>query len=261
VIVGAAIVPSPPLLARELTGRTEALPDLRAACAVAVRRLLADPASGGPVSGDPARPASASSPLSAPAAADLVVVIGAGATTTAWDPGERLHVPAWGPLLAARDAPAAGGPATPGLPLAVGIGARLLDEAGYGGPRALRSVGSAASAADCLALGAAVAGLAPRVALLVVGDGTARRTPAAPGYFDERAAAFDASAEAAIGDGDMAALAGLDASLAAELMATGRAAWQVLAGAVGLDRRAPGEVLYADAPLGVSYLVAVLDVR
>jgi aromatic ring-opening dioxygenase LigB subunit len=114
---------------------------------------------------------------------------------------------------------------------------------------------------ECALAGARVAGLAPRVALLVVGDGSARRTPAAPGYFDERAEAFDASAETAIRDGDMAALAGLDAGLAAELMATGRAAWQVLAGAAGPERRATGEVLYSDAPFGVAYLVAVLDVR
>jgi hypothetical protein len=59
----------------------------------------------------------------------------------------------------------------------------------------------------------------------------------------------------------MAALAALDAGLAAELMATGRAAWQVLAGAAGLERRAPGEVLYSDAPFGVSYLAAVLGVQ
>jgi aromatic ring-opening dioxygenase LigB subunit len=147
------------------------------------------------------------------------------------------------------------------LPLALGIGAELLDEAGYAGPRALESVDAAATAQECARAGARVAGLAPRVALLVVGDGSARRTPAAPGYFDERAEAFDASAETAVRAGDMAALAALDAGLAAELMATGRAAWQVLAGAAGLERRAPGEVLYSDAPFGVSYLVAVLDVQ
>jgi hypothetical protein len=135
----------------------------------------------------------------------------------------------------------------------------LLDEAGYAGPRAARAAWQAATSAECVALGEAVAGLAPRVALLVVGDGSARRSPAAPGYFDERAESFDVSAEAFLRAGDMAGLASLDPGLAAELLATGRAAWQVLAGAVGLDRRAPAEVLYADIPFGVSYLVAVLD--
>ena len=38
-------------------------------------------------------------------------------------------------------------------------------------------------------------------------------------------------------------------------MATGRPAWQVLASALGPGRPAT-EVLYADGPFGVSYLVA-----
>jgi hypothetical protein len=42
-------------------------------------------------------------------------------------------------------------------------------------------------------------------------------------------------------------------------MATGRAAWQVLAGALRAGPAPTGEVLYADAPFGVGYLVAVLD--
>jgi hypothetical protein len=198
----------------------------------------------------------------------VVAIVGAGTATATFAPDERLNVAAYagGPGGIGgghrRDVPP-GERSSPGeaLSLALGIGAELLDEAGYAGPRALESVAAAATAQECARVGARVAGLAPRVALLVVGDGSARRTPTAPGYFDERAEAFDASAEAAIRAGDMAALAGLDAGLAAELMVTGRAAWQVLAGAVGLERRAPGEVLYSDAPFGVSYLVAVLDVR
>jgi len=149
----------------------------------------------------------------------------------------------------------------PGLPLALGIGARLLDEAGYAGPRVLQAVSESARPEDCLAAGAALAALAPRVALLVVGDGSARCTPAAPGYFDERSGPFGASVEAALRDGDMAALASLDAALADDLMATGRAAWQVLAGAVGPRRRVPADVLYSGAPFGVAYYVSVLDSR
>ncbi|HTU73288.1 MAG TPA: hypothetical protein VMG38_07190 [Trebonia sp.] len=238
-ITAAAVVPSPPLLARELTGRQVVLPELREACAVAVGRLLAG-------------------------SADVVAVVGAGPRTTAWDSGARLNLLAWGPMArGARGETAAAGetaaPGKPGLPLALGIGAALLDEAGYAGPRVLRAIDGSASAADCLAAGAEIASLGERVALLAVGDGSARCTPAAPGYFDERAEGFTACADAALRSGDMAALAALDASLAAELMATGRAAWQVLAGAVGPRRRAPGDVLYAGAPFGVAYLVAVLD--
>jgi hypothetical protein len=232
VITAAAVVPSPPLLVRELTGRQVVLPELREACAVAVGRLLAR-------------------------SADVVAVVGAGPRTAAWESCGRLNVSAWGPGAGSRGGP--GTPGRPGLPLALGIGMLLLDEAGYTGPRALRAIDESASTADCLAAGAEAASLGPRVALLAVGDGSACCAPAAPGYFDERAGAFTACAEAALRDGDMAALAGLDAALAAELMVTGRAAWQVLAGAIGSQRRVPGDVLYADAPLGVSYLVAVLD--
>jgi len=233
-ISGVVVVPSPPLLVRELTGRSVVLPEFREACAVAVGRLVA-----------------------AGAAADVVAVVGAGPQTAAWNPEDRLGVAAWGPMLRTGDGRLA--PGKPGLPLALGIGAGLLDEAGYRGPRVLQAIDEAAPAQDCLAVGASLAELAPRVALLVVGDGSARCTPAAPGAFDERAEAFNARAETSFRDGDMAALAALDAGLAAELMATGRAAWQVLAGAVGASRPVPGDVLYADAPFGVFYLVAVLD--
>jgi hypothetical protein len=212
------------------------LPELRETCAVAVGRLLAG-------------------------SADLVAVVGAGPQTAVWEPDGRLNISAWGSAPSARPPGSRGvraAPGKPGLPLALGIGAALLDEAGYAGPRVLRAIDEAAPAADCLAVGAEVASLGTRVALLVVGDGSARCTPAAPGYFDQRAEAFTVSSEAALRDGDMAAVAGLDASLATELMATGRAAWQVLAGAVGTQRRVPGDVLYAGAPFGVSYLVVTL---
>jgi hypothetical protein len=116
--------------------------------------------------------------------------------------------------------------------------------------------------AECLGVGASLPGLAPRVGLLAMGDGSARRGVAAPGYLDPRAASFDASVERALREGDMAALTGLDPDLARDLLATGRAAWQVLAGAMSAPGTASGpagRVLYADAPLGVGYFVAVLD--
>jgi hypothetical protein len=225
VITAAAVCPSPPLLARELTGRALVLPELREACAAAVTRLLAT-------------------------APDVVLVVGAGAATATWDPDDRLDLSAWAPGLGMRG--------KPGLPLALGLGAMLLDAAGYTGRRIMQSVGEAEPAAACLRLGASAADGGARTAVLVVGDGSARRSPAAPGHYDERAAPFDLGVEHAFRDGDMAALAALDAALARDLMATGRAAWQVLAGALG-ERRPAGEILYADAPFGVGYLVAVLD--
>ena len=244
VIVAAAICPCPPLLVRELTGQAEVLPELRAACAAAVGSLAA-------------------------AGPDVIVVAGPAGQTAAYDPGGRLDIAAYGPASApggdrAGRAGRAGG-TDAGLPLSLGIGARLLDEAGYPGARALQGIAALALPYDCLRLGRELARSAPRVALLAMGDGSARRSASAPGYLDERAAPFDAAVERAVREADLAALAALDPGLAADLMAAGRPGWQVLAGALGADAdpSAPPrtEVLYCDAPFGVAYLVATLAPR
>lgn len=223
-IVRAAVCPSPPLLASELTGRADVLPELAAACAAAVGHLLG-------------------------AAPDLLAVVGAGHETATWNPDDRLDLSAFAPM--------ANGCGKPGLPLALGIGALLLDRAGYAGPRLLQAVDETAPAAACLRLGRDLAGTAARVALLAVGDGSARRGPAAPGYLDDRAVPFDDAVHRALRDGDMAALGRLDPELARDLMATGRAAWQVLAGAF-VGARPATEIRYAADPFGVAYLVATL---
>jgi hypothetical protein len=259
-IVAAAICPSPPLLASGITGQAEVLPDLRAACTAAVARLLA-------------------------AAPDVVAVVGPAEATAPFDPVGELSLTAYAPALH----PNGPLPSTPALPLALGIGAFLLDEAGYQGPRAYEGIAEYAPAAACLALGAKIATSAPRVALLAMGDGTARRSPSAPGYLDERAAPFDEAVERAVRTADLPALAALDSALAADLLAAGRPAWQSLAGALsatvhpagdhragdhragdhpqaaghltGAAGRLQTEVLYAEAPLGVAYLVATLIPR
>ncbi|MFM9545092.1 hypothetical protein ACKI1P_46675, partial [Streptomyces turgidiscabies] len=79
----------------------------------------------------------------------------------------------------------------------------------------------------CAGLGRGLAASAERVALLVLGDGSACRTVKAPGYLDERAAGFDAEAARALGTADVAALLALDPELAYELKVAGRAPWQV----------------------------------
>lgn len=237
-IVSAAICPCPPLLAAELAGQAEVLPELRSACATAVKRLTA-------------------------AAPDVVVVVGPDARTGSANPDGRLDVAAYAPGLArpggAPGAPVAGG--TAALPLSLGIGARLLDENGYVGPRAFHRIAALAAPDACLELGRQLAASAPRVALLAMGDGSARRSVSAPGYLDERAAPFDAAVARAVGDGDLAALAALDPILATDLMAAGRPAWQVLAGALGAGHcggRLVTDIWYCDAPLGVGYLAATL---
>jgi len=243
VIVRAALCPSPPLLVPELTGETVVLPELYDACAIAVADLVA----------------------SAP---DVVAVVGPADVTATWDARGCLDLSAYAP--AADNSKPAGRAA---LPLAPGIGALLLDAADYSGPRIFQSVAESSSPDACRELGRDLAAAAPRVALLVMGDGSARRSASAPGYLDERAEPFDASVEQAVRHGDLPALAALDPALARDLLAAGRPAWQALAGALtaGSGSVAPGsfapaaythprtEILYSAAPFGVAYLVATLD--
>ncbi|HEX5293076.1 MAG TPA: hypothetical protein VFX25_29745 [Streptosporangiaceae bacterium] len=226
-IAAAALCPAAPLMVRELTGGTLILPDLREACRTATGRLLS------------ARP-------------EVIVVVGAGPRTGEWDGASRLDVASFGggPAAAGR-----GPSGTPDLPVPLGLGARLLDEAGYAGPRRLDAIGADATPAACAAAGQRISQAEGRVGLLVMADGSARRGRRAPGYLDERSAGFDAGVERAFRDGDLKALGDVDPGLARELMAAGRAPWQVMAGALA-GTEADVEVLYADDPFGVAYLVA-----
>jgi hypothetical protein len=235
-LIAAALCPAPPLLARELTGADPVLPELRQACREAVDELIR-------------------------ADADVIVVVGVAGAERSFDSRACLDVTRYAPALRAhgRDADRAGLDSVQPLPLPVGLGSRLLDEADYHGRRELQSVGEGRSPAACAALGVRLADAAPRVALLVMADGSARRSRRAPGYLDVRAEPFDAGVGRAIRTGDMPALLALDDALAAELMATGRPAWQVLAGAAA-GRRPSCVVRYDDAPFGVGYLVASLSV-
>lgn len=233
-IISAALCPWPPLLVRELTGADPVLPELRAACAEAVATLLRD----GP---------------------EVVAVVGPGTATASWPGDGQLNIAAFGPGATSPDRAAARGTAQrPVLPPAPGLGAYLLDRAGYHGDRLIWSVSADEPVAGCRKLGADLAGGSIRTALLAVGDGSARRGPRAPGHFDARADAFDAEVERAMRAGDLTALLNLDPALARELMATGRPAWQVLAGALEGTAGLAVEVQYAGDPFGVAYLVATL---
>ena len=91
--------------------------------------------------------------------------------------------------------------------------------------------------------------------LLVMADGSARRSAKAPGYLDERAVPFDAAVTTALASSDLAFLAGLDVKLAGELLVGGVGPLKALARlAAGVPWRAG--VLYDAAPYGVQYTVA-----
>ena len=93
------------------------------------------------------------------------------------------------------------------------------------------------------------------IGLLVMGDGSARRSLKGPGYLDERAEPFDATVVKALADGSPQLLADVDLELAGVLLAAGAPAW-VAAAKLLRDDNWRADVLYADAPFGVMYMVA-----
>lgn len=237
-LVAAAVCPCPPLLVPEVAaGAAPELDAARTACADALAVLAA------------ARP-------------DLLIVVGPVGPVGPAEPEGR------GPHLAGATGSFAGfgvdvqvrlgaGEAQERpLPTSLAVGAWLLDRVQWAdAPVEGLGVEETLDGERCAALGRELAARADRIALLVMGDGSACRSLKAPGYLDERAADFDERAARALGAADVEALKALDASLAYELKAAGRATWQVLAGAAegaGLD----GQLLHEDAPYGVGYFVA-----
>ncbi|MFF4316307.1 class III extradiol dioxygenase subunit B-like domain-containing protein [Streptomyces sp. NPDC001507] len=233
-LVAAAICPCPPVLVPEVAaGAAPELDATRAACADALGVLAA------------ARP-------------DLLVVVGpAGQPGRGPFPqGSKGTFRGFG---AEVDVRLGGGPEAVGgreLPPSLAVGAWLLERTGWAdAPIEGLAVGEPLEAERCVQAGREIAGRAARVAMLVMGDASACRTLKAPGYLDERAAPFDAEAARALGAADIEAIKALDADLAYQLKAAGRAPWQVLAGAAE-DADLAGALLYDDAPYGVCYLVA-----
>ncbi|MGV9804753.1 class III extradiol dioxygenase subunit B-like domain-containing protein [Micromonospora chersina] len=232
-LVAAAVCPHPPLIVPELAGAAAPeLDDLRAAADAAVARLLA-------------------------AEPEAILLLGAGPATERFGSADHgslrpfgldRHVRLWKVNCAGSDR----------LPLSLTIGAWLVNRSGTELPRLARAVATDAAPAECAAVGAELVAEADgRIALLVLGDGSACRGVKAPGYDDPRAPAYDEGVAAALAGADVEALLGLDPVLSAELKAAGRAPWQVLAGAAraaGGDWR--GDVSYHRAPYGVAYFVA-----
>lgn len=146
----------------------------------------------------------------------------------------------------------------PAMPLPALIAGWLREQAGARGV-SVHLVDSDRTPADCAALGERLATEAGEpVGLLVLGDGSHRHGDRAPGRPDDRAPAFEEQVHKALANADPAALLALDSSLARELGADGRVAWQVLAGAAaGRTWRCSHSELMV--PFGVGYHVAVWE--
>jgi hypothetical protein len=186
---------------------------------------------------------------------DLLVVVGAAPQVGPCDPQARGSLAPYGVDLHVGTGT---GEAT--LPLSLTIALWLLGQHAPDVPRLLFGVHPETEPDRCAALGATLADREARVAMLVMGDGSARRSLKGPGYLDARAEGFDNGVAAALAAVEPQTLHELDPVLAGELLVAGRAAWQVLAGAAeARDPRAralTGELRYAAAPYGVCYFVA-----
>jgi hypothetical protein len=242
-LVAAAVCPCPPLLVPEVAaGAAPELDPLRTACSDALGVLAAS------------RP-------------DLLVTVGPMSGDAEYGPGHGPGHKAFGQgspgsfrefgvaLDVTLGPPSAGesGDVRP-VPPSLAVAGWLLRDWITAPVRGL-GVGERTDGKRCAAAGRDAALSAERVALLVMGDGSACRTVKAPGYLDERAEPFDAAVAAALADADTAALMALDPVLAGELRAAGRAPWQVLAGAAEGAGLA-GRLLHESVPYGVAYFVA-----
>ncbi|MFJ3901187.1 hypothetical protein [Streptomyces sp. NPDC090025] len=231
-LVAAAVCPCPPLLVPAVAaGAAPELTDARTACSDVLGVLAAS------------RP-------------DRLIVVGPAeeGARGVFPAGSTGSFAGFGVDLTVRLGSGPGGDRP--LPASLAVAGWLLERADWAdAPVEGLGVGEPLEPARCAEAGRGLAASADRVALLVMGDGSACRTLKAPGYLDERAEPFDAAAARALGAADTAALLALDADLAYELKAAGRAPWQVLAGAAEGAGLA-GRLLYEDAPYGVGYVVA-----
>ncbi len=218
-VPGVVFCPCPPVLVPAVAqGAAAEVADVLTACDGAVRALLAG-------------------------AAD-VVVVGPG-------PSDRVHPgSAGGTLRGFGVAVHAGGSQDPELPLALTVGAWLLDRAGVDVPRRYVEVGPAGTGPE----GTWLAGAG---AVLVMGDGTARLDERAPGGLDPAAGPYDASVVAALASGDPASLAVLDTAEGVRMMAAGVPAWRAVGSALlEVGGSWTAELLAHRTPYGVSYVVA-----
>lgn len=123
------------------------------------------------------------------------------------------------------------------------LGAWLLDQAGWQGERAY--VGKAADLPE-----------GPSTAVLVMGEGSIRRSLKAPGHFHDDAADHDASVGFALRSADLSAWAAFDLGRADVQSASApRVLADLACHLMTAEQRLTGEVSYADAPLGVGYWV------
>jgi hypothetical protein len=233
VIVAAAFCPHPPVLVPDVAqGAAVELDELREACRTAIGHVAA-----------PGR---------------QLIVLGAGPKSLEHVSGARGTFAGFGvDLELTLGDPTDGGALE--LPLSLTVGAWLVRHA-LGPDTGAIAFSVGPDFRDSPAFGRFDAATEADTTLIVMGDGSARRSIAAPGYLDDRAASFDEQVVGALGGGDSAALSGLDSALGAELLAAGVPAWHVAAAQLDAHEY-EAQLLYNDAPYGVGYFVASWTAR
>jgi hypothetical protein len=249
-LVAAAVLPHPPLLIPAVAGdATGELDDLRHACGVAIERLMGS---------DP----------------DVLLVVGGASEEGVFDAGATGSLARFGLGLGGRlpgtpvkerEAPA-GGPNQQELPLSLTVAAFLLSARSVDMPLRGYAVDHHTSSSKAQHLGAELVDLFPRVAMVVMGDGSACLDAKAPGYIVNGAQDWQKHVDAVLAAADFEAVAQLTEADADRFWVAGRAAWQVLAGAAlsktnneaktAASLRWAPAIHYASAPYGVQYLVA-----
>ena len=246
-LIGAAMCPHPVTLIPAVAGKTGEWERLRAACTDAVRQLnvpiwyLVGKA------------------VPAADAAQLIVIVGGDDATRSFDPAA-----AYGSLLSNgvlwRQGWSQEHPQAQPLPLSLTLGDWLLVKSRVGDTGviladiAFQAIDFDASPQDCAALGRDLAGRAERVAMLVMGEGSTSMTVTARRDHGDQATLCDNKVIQALEHADVEALAGLGATPFAA-SATGRAAWQVLAGAAQ-GHRFHGRSHWDEELDGLRYFVA-----
>jgi hypothetical protein len=228
VFVAGAVCPHPPLIVPEVArGAASELDDLRIACTAAIKTIVA-------------------------AAPDVIIC---AASDSALERVKQYGPDAGGSLRRYGVDVSFGGNGER-LGLGLTVGAWLLDEVGWDGRRTYVGLATAGGFDQ----GREMAAGARTVGVLAMGDGSAKRSRQAPGFFDERAPGFDAEVVRALSSADLDWFATHpDARLAADLWCTGGPSWQALAGAATQAPAGAGvaaEIGYDSAPYGVGYVVS-----
>lgn len=226
-----ALVPSPPVLIPELTGRAVGDTDpIRAAALTAAGAL---------------------------AGFDRWIVLGPGDHDGTVDAETSGSFAGYGVDVPVSLSPRLGAPTfDPELPLPALVAGWLRGQCAPETEAFVHLVDVDAAADDCVRRGRALRGACDDESgdwgLLVVADGATTLTARAPGSFDRRAEAVQTSIDDALAAASTAALAELDRTLCAEVGVSGTAVWQTLAGVVG-DDPVVSRTYYRGAPFGVGY--------